>query len=471
VSAASTRIGSTSTYAWSMLSYMSRLNYNYKQKYLLQASFRRDGSSRFGKLNKWANFPSVSAGWVVSEEDFFNEMNTPANFLKLRASYGLTGNNNIGNYTHLAAVGTANYVNNGTLVPGKSLSTTMGNSELTWENSKQFNGGIDLGLFKDRIFIMYDYYNKVTDGLLYQLDVPRASGFANIQYNVGRIDFWGHEVSIETKNLVGDFKWNTNLNMSFNRNEVKALGTNNVPVGGTSLNGNFNRLEVGQPVGVFMGFINDGVYMTQDEFNTQPKHASSTIGSVRYKDISGPNGTPDGVIDMNDRTIIGNPNPDMVFGITNTFNWKNFDMSIVMTGVIGGDIIARSYENTHNLDGVFNVTRDALDRWRSEENPGAGIVPRTLVGTTQAYRYNNTRWVSDGTHLSLKNITIGYTLPKSKLYSNARVYVSGQQLYILTNYTGGNPEVSSSMNWNGLGVDNTAYPVPSTYSVGLSVTF
>lgn len=472
VSAAATRIGDTSTHEWSMLSYISRLNYDYKQKYLLQASFRRDGSSRFGIKNKWANFPSISLGWIPSEEDFFRNIIDPINFLKLRASYGLTGNNNIGNYTHLATIDAANYVIGGTLAPGKALSNTMGNMELTWEESKQYNIGIEVGLLKDRIYLMYDYYYRITDGLLYQLDIPRASSFSNIQYNIGRIDFWGHEISIETKNFVqNDFTWSTNLNMSFNRNLVKQLGTNNVPVGGNSQSGNFNRLEVGKPVGVFMGYVNDGVYMTQEEFDSQPKHVSSTIGSVRYKDISGPDGHPDGVIDMDDRTIIGNPNPKMLFGITNQLNWKSFDFSVIMTGAIGGDIIARSYENTHNLDGVFNVTRDALNRWRSPENPGLGVVPRTLVGTTQAYRYNNSRWVSDGTHLSLKNITVGYTLPKNKYYTNARIYLSGQQIYILTKYTGGNPEVSSSMNWNGLGVDNTAYPVPSTYTIGFNITF
>ena len=470
VSAASTRIGSTSTTQWSMLSYISSMSYNYKDKYLLQASFRRDGSSRFGSNNKWANFPSVSVGWVMSDENFFKIQSLPVNYAKVRASYGITGNNNIGNYTYIAAVNAANYSIGGSLVPGKALNG-LSNNDLTWEESKQFNVGLEVGLLKDRIYLVYDYYKKTTDGLLYQLDVPRASGFSNMQYNIGRIDFWGHEISVSTKNLTGDFKWNTDINLSFNRNEVKKLGTNNVPIGGVSENGDINRLAVGQPVGVFMGYVNDGVYMTQEEFNTQPKHVSSEIGTVRYKDISGPNGVPDGVINLSDRTIIGDPNPDMIFGITNQFYWKKFDLSIVMTGVLGGDIIARSYENTNNLDGVFNVTNDVSGRWRSVEDPGNGIIPRTKSGTTALFRANNSRWVSDGTHLALKNLTLGYALPKCKYYSKARVYFSGQQLAIFTKYTGGNPEVSSSMNWNGLGVDNTAYPIPRTFTVGCNVTF
>lgn len=463
--AAATTTGGSSTTSWSMVSYISRLNYNYKNRYYLQATFRRDGSSRFGSNNKWATFPSFSAGWITSDEDFFKNISSPMNYLKFRASYGVTGNNNIGNYTHIAAVSSTNYLLGGVLVAGKSLSS-LGNADLTWEETTQFDVGIDLGFFKDRIFLKYDYYTKSTDNLLYQLDIPRASGFSNVQYNVGQIDFWGHEISIETKNLVHEVKWSSNINLAFNRNEVKQLGTENVPIGGYDNSGDINRLEVGQPVGIFMGYVNDGVYMTQEEFDSQPKHASSQVGTARMKDISG-----DGKIDTDDRTIIGDPNPDMIFGITNNLSWKNFDLSIVMSGVIGGDIIARSYENTENLDGVFNVEREVANRWRSLENPGDGQIPRTLAGTTELFRFNNTRWVSDGTHLALKNVTIGYTFTPKNYISKARIYFSGQQLAILTKYTGGNPEVSSGLNWNGLGVDNTAYPVPRTITIGCNVTF
>ena len=463
--AAATTTGGSNMTEWSMLSYISRLNYNYKNKYYFQATVRRDGSSRFGKNNRYATFPSFSAGWIMSEEGFFGNIKTPMNYLKLRASYGVTGNNNIGNYSHIAGVGTANYVLGGVLIAGKALNS-LGNADLTWEETEQFDIGLDMGFFKDRIFFKYDYYTKTTDNLLYQLDIPRASGFSNIQYNVGQIDFWGHEFSIETKNLVNEVKWSTNLNFSFNRNEVIQLGTENVAIGGYDNAGDINRLEVGQPVGIFMGYVNDGVYMTQEEFDSQPKHATSQIGTARMKDVK-----EDGVIDTNDRTIIGDPNPDMIFGITNNIRWKNFDVSIVMSGVIGGDIIARSYENTENLDGVFNVQKEVANRWRSPENPGNGQIPRTLAGTTELFRYNNSRWVSDGTHLALKNVTIGYTFSPKNYIKKARVYVSGQQLAILTKYTGGNPEVSSGLNWNGLGVDNTAYPVPRTFTVGCNITF
>ncbi len=463
--AAATITGGSNTTAWSMLSYLSRLNYNYKNKYYLQATFRRDGSSRFGPNNRWSSFPSISLGWIASEEDFLKNNSFKMNYLKLRASYGLTGNNNIGNYTYIAGVNSTNYVFNNALVSGKSLSG-LGNSELTWEATNQFDVGADFGFFNDRIFFQYDYYYKSTDNLLYQLDVPRASGFSSVQYNIGQIDFWGHELSVETKNLIGDFRWNTSLNMAISRNEVIALGTENTPIGGYSNAGSFNRLQVGEPVGIFMGYIYDGVYMTQEEFNSQPKHSTSTIGTARMKDVS-----KDGVINSDDRTIIGNPNPDMIFGITNQFYWKKFDLSVVLSGVIGGDIIDRAYENSNNLDGVFNVTSDVANRWRSPENPGNGEVPRTLSGTTELFRYNNTRWVSDGTHLAIKNITLGYTVNPKKYISKARFYFSGQQLAFLTKYKGGNPEVGASMNWNGLGVDNAIYPVPRTITFGCNVTF
>ncbi len=463
--AAATTTGGSRTTAWSMISYISRLNYNYANKYYLQATFRRDGSSRFGANNKWATFPSFSAGWILSEEDFFQNISSKMNYMKLRASYGITGNNNIGNYSHIAGVAAANYVFGGVLEAGKAL-TGLGNSELTWEETTQFDVGLDLGFFKDRLFLKYDYYRKSTDNLLYQLDIPMASGFSNVQYNVGQIDFWGHEISLETKNMVNDFKWSTNINLAFNENEVKQLGTENVPIGGYDNAGDINRLAVGEPVGVFMGYVYDGIYMTEEEFNKQPKHASSEVGTVRMKDISG-----DGVIDEDDRTIIGDPNPDLVFGIMNEFSYRNFDLSIVMSGVIGGDIIARSFENTNNLDGVFNVETNVADRWRSLENSGNGVVPRTKAGTTELFRFNNTRWVSDGTHLAIKNVTLGYTISPKKYIKRARFYVSGQQLSIITKYTGGNPEVSSGLNWNGLGVDNTAYPVPRTFTIGCNLNF
>lgn len=325
------------------------------------------------------------------------------------------------------------------------------------------------------IEMMYDYYNKKVDGLLYQVDIPRASGFSNIYSNIGDYKAWGHEITLQSRNLVGDFKWTTNLNIAFNRNEITKMGTNNTPKGGYSNQEDFNRLAVGEPIGIFMGYVFDGVYMTEEEFNSQPKHASSEIGTVRMKDVSGPNGVPDGIIDNNDRVKIGDPNPDFIYGMTNEFSWKNFDLSILISGQVGGDIINSNYEHTLNIDGCFNVLKQVANRWRSPENPGDGQVPRTKAGTTELFRFNNSSWVYDASYLTIKNITLGYTIPikPSQYLSKLRVYVTAQQLVTFTKYPGMNPEIAMNedMGWNGLGVDRTTYPVPRTFSIGCNISF
>jgi TonB-linked SusC/RagA family outer membrane protein len=470
--AATVKTGSGDKSDWSMLSYIGRLNYNFDGKYILSMAFRRDGCSRFGSNAKWGNFPSVSLGWIASDESFMKAFDK-LSYLKIRGSYGKVGNNNIGNYGYIASVVTSNYVTNGAITAGRALNS-IGNNDLTWETTVQKDFGFDLGFFKDRVFFVYDYYDKRTNGLLYAIDIPTQSGFSVIQSNIGEFKFWGHEFGLETKNLIGKFRWNTNFNITFNKNEALKLGTNNTPIGGNSTIGDYNRTQVGHPLGEFMGFINDGVYMTQAEFDSQPKHTSSMVGTARMKDISGPKGVPDGIIDMNDRTIIGNPNPDFLYGMTNEFFYKNFDASIVIAGAVGGDIIDGTYEWTENIDGVFNVTKEMANRWRSLDNPGNGKIPRTRAGTTSIFRWNNTRWVSDGSYLAVKNLTLGYTLTvKSNPYiKSTRFYFSAQNVYTLTNYRGMNPEVGANGS-NGLyqGVDTSSYPIASIYTLGINVKF
>ena len=403
--AGATKNGDNNIEQWALASVIARANYSFKDRYLLQATFRRDGCSRFGAGNKYANFPSISAGWIVSDEAFMEPVTNVMNYLKIRASYGLTGNYNIGNYRYIAGVSTYNYVLGGSLAPGKGLGN-LGNNALTWEETKQ----LDLG-----------------------------------------------------------------VNIAFNRNEITKMGTNNTPKGGYSNQEDFNRLAVGEPIGIFMGYVFDGVYMTEEEFNSQPKHASSEIGTVRMKDVSGPNGVPDGIIDNNDRVKIGDPNPDFIYGMTNEFSWKNFDLSILISGQVGGDIINSNYEHTLNIDGCFNVLKKVANRWRSPENPGDGQVPRTKAGTTELFRFNNSSWVYDASYLTIKNITLGYTIPikPSQYLSKLRVYVTAQQLVTFTKYPGMNPEIAMNedMGWNGLGVDRTTYPVPRTFSIGCNISF
>ncbi|TSJ35988.1 TonB-dependent receptor [Mucilaginibacter corticis] len=472
INAATTRIGNVDANQWSLLSFLGRFNYNYDSKYLLSFAFRRDGSSKFGPNNKYGNFPSLSLGWVVSDESFLKDIK-PISFLKVRASYGKVGNNNIGDYTYLASVNSSNYVFSNQVTPGKVLSG-IGNNNLTWETSTSYDLGLDAEFLDHRISFTYDYYWKKTDGLLYGIDIPVQSGFSSITSNIGRFDFWGHEFTVASKNLTGNFKWNTNFNISFDRNIVKQLGTNNAPIGGYSEYWDDNRTAVGHPIGLFYGYINTGVYMTQQEFDTQPHDATAMVGTARFKDVSGPNGVPDGKIDSYDRTWIGNPNPTFIYGITNSFSYKNFDLSIVLAGTVGNDIADDAFQSTENLDGVFNVRKGVANRWRSEADPGDGIYPRTRSGTTADFRNFTSRQVFQGTYLAAKNITFGYTLPvqKSKYFKSLRVYVSAQNAFIVTGYEGMNPEAGlAGLNGLNQGRDFTGYPVPRVFAAGVNASF
>ena len=456
----------------SLLSYLGRLNYNYDGKYLLSLAFRRDGSSRFGSDTKWGNFPSVSLGWVLSDEGFMSGIEN-IDLLKLRASYGKVGNNNIGDYTYLASLSTDNYVFGGQVVAGRSLNG-IGNANLTWETTTSYNLGLDLDLFGGRVSFTYDYYWKKTDGLLYGVDIPIQSGFNNITSNIGEFNFWGHEFSVFSRNLTGKLKWNTNFNISFDRNKVIKLGTNDAPIGGYNLFWDDNRTAVGQPIGLFYGFINTGVYMTQEEFDTQPVGATSMVGTARFADISGPDGVPDGIIDAHDRTFIGDPNPDFIYGITNNLSYGNIDLSIVMAGTVGNDISDNHYQSSENFDGVFNIRRGYADRWRSLENPGSGHYPRTRAGTTADYRNFTDRQVFKGTYLAVKNITLAYNIPLQghKFIKTARVNISTRNPFIFTKYPGMNPEVGiAGLNGLNQGRDFTSYPIARIYTLGLNVGF
>lgn len=467
IDAAAIKNGSSNVTEWSLLSMFSRLNYNYKGKYLFSASIRRDGSSRFGSDNRWGTFPSVSAGWIISDEGFATNWLT-LSYLKLRAEYGESGNFNIGNYSQFGNIASTNYVFGDQLVQGQSPNS-IGNSRLTWETTRGFDIGLDLGLFDDRVSLTFDYYDKTTSDMLYQVDIPNGTGYSNIQDNIGEFHFWGYEFGASSINFVGDFQWNTDFNVSINRNEVMQLGTNNTPIGGI---GNYSntiwRTEVGRPIGQFYGYVFDGIYMTQEEFDSQPKHLTSAVGTMRMKDINN-----DGVINTDDKTYIGNPNAKFLFGINNSFKYKNFDLNIVMTGSYGGKMYYALAEWSETLEGAFNVERHVINRWRSPEDPGDGIVGRTLSGTTEFPRNVQSRLVLDASYLTVKNITLGYTLPKfSEFVNRTRIYASIQQALVLTKYKGSSPEASLN-ELNGLqeGVDFNPYPVPRTIALGLNLNF
>jgi TonB-linked SusC/RagA family outer membrane protein len=469
---AATRIGNVDASDFSLVSLIGRANYDYDGKYLLSVAFRRDGSSKFGSNTKYGNFPSVSAGWIISDEQFMKNISR-LSLLKLRASYGKVGNNNIGNYTYLAGVSQNNYTFNNQLASGSSLNG-IGNPNLTWETTSGYDLGLDLGLFKGRVSLTYDYYWKKTDGLLYAIDIPVQSGFNSVTSNIGRFDFWGHEFTIETKNLTGKLKWSTAFNISFDRNMVKKLGTNDAPIGAYQEYWDDNRTAVGHPIGLFYGYINTGVYMTQQEFDSQPHDATAMVGTARFADISGPNGKPDGKIDINDRAYIGNPNPKFTYGLTNQLNYTDWDFSITVAGSVGNNIADDAFQSTENLDGVFNVRKGVARRWRSEANPGDGIYPRTRSGTTADFRNFTTRQVFSGTYLMAKNITLGYTFPigTNAYIKSARLYLSAQNAFTFTKYPGMNPEIGyAGLNGLNQGRDFTAFPIAKTYSVGVNVNF
>ena len=461
--------GATTSYSnsgieeWSIISYLARVDYNFRSKYLLSAAIRRDGSSRFGSDNKWGNFPSISAGWIISNEPFMSGLNT-VSFLKLRGSYGLTGNNNIGNYSYYAAINTSNYVFNGTLANGRAASS-IANQMLGWERTKQLDIGLDIGFIKNRLMLSYDYYRKNTDGLLFGVPIPIESGFGNVITNIGAFRFWGHELTINSKNIVrSDFRWTTDFNIAHNDNRVMKLGTTDAPI---YQDGSITR--VGDRIGQFWGFKFLGIYQNAADLANSPKYPTSEVGTVKMADING-----DGKVSNSndDKTIIGNPWPKFIYGLNNSLQYKNIDFSIVIAGSYGNKIMNRTLEFTQNLDGVFNVTKDVARRWKSEQDPGDGQHPGVKSGTTDLARFVNSRWVTDGSFLTIKNITLGYNVPLKNMNTirTLRAYAGIQQALVLTKYDGANPEVSDyGSNALLLGQDNTAFPVPRTYTIGINL--
>ena len=461
LNAARTITGGTDIQEWALLSVFGRVNYNYKVKYLVSAAFRNDGSSKFGSKNRWGSFPSVSLGWVTSEENFMKSIK-PISFLKFRASYGITGNNNIGNYPQYAyAVITNNPVDD-VYYSGRSIAG-LDNAYLGWENTKEMNLGLDIGFLKNRINLSYDYFQRTTEDLLYSIEIPISTGYYNYATNIGKIAFWGNEFILNTKNLVGNLKWTTDFNISFNRNKALELGTSNAAIYGDN-----TITRVGKPLGQLYGLDWDGIYMNQSDFDTSPKYTGAQVGTVKFKDVN-----KDGVItnDERDKTVLGNSAPKGIYGITNKFSYKNWDLSIDMSGAYGHKIFNVMERFTSNLDGSFNVYKALARRWRSELNPGDGIYGKDIIGTTSYERdWISSKFLYDASYLTIKNITLGYKLPlKNKLKDlMVRVYASLQQVYTFSKYPGMNPEVSSA---GGLfsGNDYTTYPVPRTFSLGINI--
>lgn len=438
---------------WAIASAFTRINYNYKRKYILTANLRTDGSSRFGRDNRWATFPSFAAAWRVSEEDFIQDLPIISD-LKLRASWGITGNQNIGNYASYSLyAGGNNYLG----MPG-FIPSVLGDRNLKWETTRQADIGVDVGLFDNRISILADYYHKKTSDLLIGVPILTNSGYINRFTNSGDIENKGFEFELTTRNLIGDFKWSTSLNMTFNRNKVLALpaGVDNI-LGGV---GNLNIAQEGLPLGSFYGWKMIGV-------NPQ-------TGMIDYEDKDGQPTTP---TDDQDRQIIGNPHPDFFGGITNTFQYKNFDFSVMGQFSYGNDMF--NYTLASGLEGYnasSNAFIDWVDRWRQ---PGdVTDVPRPSPGSFDNGAISD-RFVQDGSFFRLRNITLGYSLPQSvteRLKVNKlRAYVTVQNAYVFTKYRGFDPEVSSSHGGANTGLiygyDYGSYPQPRIFTAGVNLSF
>jgi TonB-linked SusC/RagA family outer membrane protein len=463
-------IGGNTT-GWSMMSYMARVNYTYDDKYLFTATIRRDGSSRFGNDSKWGTFPSASLAWRISEEDFFENIDFVDN-LKLRVGYGSTGNQEIGLYEYASVLNTGVYTfNNGivsTVVPNR-----MPNPNLHWEAQKMSNVGIDASLFNQTIDLTVDTYYKVTEDMLVPMSVPISTGYSDIdvpKVNAGEITNKGIEVSVTSHNMKGEFEWDTDVNFSFNRNEVVQLN-DSIPMtrGSVGFNQDLARLATGHPMDVFYGYVTDGVFQNQEEVNNHAvqvpgndPYNRTSPGDIRFKDLNS-----DGVINAQDRTYIGNPNPDFLFSLNNRFAYKGFDLTIFLQGVFGNDIYNANRIWNEGMAVAYNQSDKTLERWTGEGT--SSVVPRAVFNDPNQNSRPSDRYIEDGSYLRIKNVTLGYNLPenwyKKTPVSSARIYISGTNLYTFTSYEGFDPEVGVS------GIDNNVYPVTRTISVGANISF
>ncbi|MGK6350039.1 SusC/RagA family TonB-linked outer membrane protein [Parapedobacter sp. DT-150] len=462
---------------WALISYLARANYSFADKYLVTATVRTDGSSRFGANNRWGTFPSFALGWRLSEENFLKN-STWIDELKLRASYGFTGNFNIGNYSYMSNIGTRDYVFDGTLGSGRVMNT-VANPNLGWERMRELNLGVDFNFLDNRINLTADFYNRNTQDLLLNVEIPQSSGFGTVTENRGDVRNRGVELGLNTVNIVSDdFEWSTNLNISFNRNKVITLGRSEDPIySGLSSEGNpTNITRIGSPVGMIIGYVYEGIYQNEQDLQNYPAFPGAIPGNMRFRDVNG-----DGEITpFQDFDVIGNPYPDFNWGITNVLRYKDFDFRVLVVGAAGAEMLRATNFYTGNIDGVFNVNRDIMNRWRSPEQPGNGLVP-TTNGTGRGrvmYRDTHSLWIEKTDYAWIKNITLGYNLPagteQSRLIKSARVYATLQNAFLFTGYSG-NPE---GTNYNRddtgalvPGIDYSNYPVPRIYTLGINFSF
>jgi len=461
--------------AWQMRSYFGRLNYNYNEKYLLTVTGRQDGSSRFGTNVKTGFFPSAAFAWRASQEDFLKDNKTISD-LKFRLSYGLTGNSEIGEYRSQAQIGTVNYVFNGAQAVGTQL-TSIGNNDLSWEKTAEYDLGFSVGLFNNRVNIEADAYLKKTKALLLNAPLPETSGFNSVYKNIGRLQNKGLELTISTQNIKSqDFSWNTTFNISFLKNKILALGASNddIFLSPTFLS-QFNLMRVGLPAGSFYGYKVLGTWGTAEA--SQAAIFNKLPGDLKIQDTNG-----DGKITADDKVILGKSIPDGYGTLSNTFRYKNIDLGIDLQFNYGNQIMNLTRHSGQDRTGQANSYATVLNAW-TPTNQNTSIAedrPAYVYYQTEIYSTK----VESGNFIRGRSVTLGYTFPTASIakikLSRLRVYAQAQNLFVITKYTGYDPEVSTygydpknpnnNSNFN-QSIQFYDYPKPRTFLLGLNVSF
>ncbi len=453
-------------------SYYTRANYSILDKYIFTFTARYDGASNFAANNKWAFFPSGAIGWDMMAEPFLQNQRI-FNQWKWRVSYGLVGNQAIGPYQSLSKLESIYGTSGGNLVNAVK-GGDLENPNLTWETTSQLDIGADIGILNGRINISSDYYIKTTSDLLFARPLAPITGRSFQLQNIGKVENKGVEFALNSRNFVNDFQWTTDFNVSFNRSKILELPDDNTDIFYGSAPGHFlladdtQILRAGQPVGVFYGFIYEGVYQNGDEF-LDGSGFEKVAGGEKFRDLN-----PDGVLSNQDRTVIGDPNPDFIWALNNTFSYKNFDLNIFIQGSQGGDMLSYTLMELDILSGANNATKTALDRW-TPTSPNTDV-PKASGGRSKRV---SSRWVYDASYARLKNIILGYTLPKATVerlkLRSLRIFVSAQNLLTITSFPGLDPEVgyrNSSNNANSnlmRGLDYGSYPNVKNYTVGIKI--
>ncbi len=471
-SGATLRTPGSSAGDWALISYLARVNYGYDNRFLLTLTARRDGSSRFGPNNKYGFFPSGAVAWRVINENFMKGQQLVSD-LKVRASYGLTGNQEIGDYGYLSFISNVKYPfgPNAVLQTG-GVPGGISNHDLSWEKNAQLDVGADIGLMRNRIMLTADYYVKTTSDLLFSVNVPQTTGYSTSLQNIGKVENRGFELGLNTVNIDGPaFKWSSAFNISFNKNKVLTLdgrpeftagsGSGHLGVWGSTV-----LMRVGQPLGNFYGRQMTGIFQNKAEIDASAQPSASP-GDIRYADINN-----DGAINDADRTVIGNGNPDFFGGLNNTFTWKGLELNIFLQGSYGNDILNFGRFDLYNLNGNNNQSADVLGRW-TPSNP-SGTIPR--ANSNGGQRILSSFHIEDGSYLRVKNISLGYYFPEHLLnrmrLAGLKVYMSAQNWVTFTKYKGYDPEVSRfGSSAIDQGMDYGGYPTAKTLLFGLNVKF